>query len=226
MDYANLHNEHLTEWDTRVKNMEAIFDALPFSSFTSLIDVGCGLGASLVAAKRKFTLPENSLLVGLDGQSALENAPTESRPYIHKADLEAPINLNGQKFDIALCLEVAEHLSPQRAPSLVKDLTDLSDVIVFSAAMPLQGGVGHINERLASYWVGLFERSGFGCFDCLRFNLSSDSFPWFRQNLLLFIKKSSPVARELSKVGIRESFSGNYYCWDLMEGVFYNYKAL
>jgi hypothetical protein len=90
-------------------------------------------------------------------------------------------------FDLCLCLEVAEHLKPNRAEGLVKFLCSLSDRVLFSAAIPLQGGVGHVNERWQSYWAELFKRHGFGAArrqpdirDCSEVEL------WYRQNVVLY----------------------------------------
>jgi hypothetical protein len=60
-------------------------------------------------------------------------------------DLESPIRLE-RTFDLAISMEVAEHLSPGRAPSFVDDLTGLAAVVLFSTAIPGPGGIGHINE--------------------------------------------------------------------------------
>jgi hypothetical protein len=73
---------------------------------------------------------------------------------------EPPARLSGV-FDIALCLEVAEHVPAHLAPRLVAFLTSLSPVVVFSAATPGQGGQSHINEQPPSYWSRLFNSDGF-----------------------------------------------------------------
>lgn len=56
-----------------------------------------------------------------------------------------------RRFDLAMTIEVAEHLTPVRADSFVEDLTRLSDVVLFSAAIPAQGGINHVNEQWQSY---------------------------------------------------------------------------
>jgi len=54
--------------------------------------------------------------------------------------------LHLDKVDLAVCLEVAEHVEKIHAKDLVETLTEASDVILFSAAIPKQGGQGHVNE--------------------------------------------------------------------------------
>lgn len=60
-------------------------------------------------------------------------------------DVGAPIELH-RRFDLVLCLEVAEHLPASAADTLVRSLTGLGNVIAFSAAIPFQGGANHVNE--------------------------------------------------------------------------------
>lgn len=102
------------------------------------------------------------------------------------ADLEQPLPPVG-KFDLAVSLEVAEHLSPGRAPSFVSDLCRLAPVILFSAAIPGQGGTGHRNEQWPAYWVDLFEAEDFRCSGALRWAIWDDERieNWYRQNLLV-----------------------------------------
>jgi hypothetical protein len=104
-----------------------------------------------------------------------------------RADLEQPLQME-ERFDLAISLEVAEHLSSARAPGFVEDLTHLSDVILFSAAIPGQGGTNHLNEQWLSYWVEQFSRFDYQKIDILRpIILKNSSIPYFyRQNSLLF----------------------------------------
>lgn len=105
-------------------------------------------------------------------------------------DLDAPIRLD-RTFDLAICLEVAEHLTPGRAESLVNDLVSLAPVVAFSAAIPGQGGTNHSNERWPSYWRDLFSLAGFDAIDWLRTsNWRNEEIEWwYRQNLILYVKR-------------------------------------
>lgn len=91
-------------------------------------------------------------------------------------------------FDLALCLEVAEHLPESQAAELVGDLCETADVVVFSAAIPYQGGHGHLNEQWPEYWCDLFLAHGYACSEDLRWEFWNDPQvePWYRQNLLVF----------------------------------------
>jgi len=90
-----------------------------------------------------------------------------------------------------MTLEVAEHLSPEAASTFVKSLVSASDFILFSAAIPLQGGVRHLNEQWPDYWAGLFREQGYVVVDCVRQKIWNEtSIPvWYRQNILMFVKE-------------------------------------
>ena len=91
-----------------------------------------------------------------------------------------------------MTLEVAEHLSPARADSFVEDLTKLSDVILFSAAIPAQGGTNHVNEQWQSYWAQKFSRLGYVAIDCIRPKVWEDTALdiHYRQNIFMYVKSS------------------------------------
>jgi hypothetical protein len=94
------------------------------------------------------------------------------------------------RYDLAISLEVAEHLPPTAAAGFVSLLADLSDFVLFSAAVPGQGGVGHVNEQWPDYWISLFAGHGYSCLDVIRKRIWDDeSIPlWYRQNILLFVR--------------------------------------
>lgn len=150
---------------------------------TSVVDVGCGNGYWL-SAFRGCGAKE---ILGIDGhhvdQSILEIAPEEFLAW----DLETPVSV-GRRFDLVVSLEVAEHLSEEAADSYVETLVSLGPVVLFSAAVPNQGGVNHVNEQWPHYWSEKFQRYGYSAIDCLRYRFWDDSDVnwWYAQNILLF----------------------------------------
>jgi hypothetical protein len=121
------------------------------------------------------------------------------------------INLNQpfktpQRFDLAMSLEVAEHLEKDAAEGFVHSLTDAADVVLFSAAFPDQGGSNHINERPHSYWAKLFAQKGYIPFDMFRPYLwgESDVCFWYKQNAFLYVKDGSDFCLELHRRGLNE----------------------
>jgi len=104
-------------------------------------------------------------------------------------DLANPLPDVG-KFDAVVCLEVAEHLRPARARTFIHDLCDLTTpdgYVIFSAAIPGQGGTGHLHERWPVYWSKLFNENGFAVNSDFRFGIWDDDRieNWYRQNLMI-----------------------------------------
>lgn len=93
-------------------------------------------------------------------------------------------------FDLALCLEVAEHLPETSAEGLVDGLCGLAPVVVFSAAIPGQGGHRHVNEQWPAYWARMFEARGYIGSGALRYEIWNDARvePWYRQNLCVYVQ--------------------------------------
>jgi hypothetical protein len=86
---------------------------------------------------------------------------------------------------------VAEHLPESRAASFVNSLTNLGPVVLFSAAIPCQGGDGHINEQWPGYWAELFARSGFVAIDCIRSRVwdNEQVAYYYAQNMVLYVSR-------------------------------------
>lgn len=150
----------------------------------SVVDVGCGLGTWLAV----FTGSGVPEILGIDGDHVdptnLDIPPVRFLAH----DLSRPLSLD-RTFDLAVSLEVGEHLPSDRAPSYVEDLTRLSSFVLFSAAIPFQGGTNHVNEQWPEYWAALFEQWGFAPVDCIRGEVWSDERVewWYAQNTLLFV---------------------------------------
>ncbi len=157
-----------------------------FPGATSVLDVGCGAGEWLSMFSRHGVAE----ITGIDGHYAGDTLLQIPRDCFCEIDLNEPFHL-GRRFDLAISLEVAERLSPQRGPGLVVDLCDAADVIIFSAAIPGQGDTMHIHEQWQSYWARLFERHGYKPFDVLRPKLWSDTRVewWYAQNILCFVNQ-------------------------------------
>lgn len=148
----------------------------------SVVDIGCGAGAWLAA----FQAVGVGDILGLDGGAPAETLAIAPESF-RSVDLERPIRLQ-RRFDLALSLEVAEHLPPERGPGLIADLVALADLVLFSAALPGQGGTNHINERPASYWAGIFAAHGYTAHDVIRPRIwtQADIPFWYRQNIFVY----------------------------------------
>lgn len=151
----------------------------------SVVDVGCGEGAWLA----EFAAA-GCRCVGIDGPQVDPARLLVPRDAFLEHDLEQPLSLDGDRFDLAVSLEVAEHLSPARADGFVDELTWLSDRVLFSAAVPGQGGYGHVNEQPHDYWIRRFEDCGYAVTALFqrRFADVEAVASWYRANLLLFVR--------------------------------------
>lgn len=119
-----------------------------------LIDLGCGCGVYADAFRRK-----GAEVVAVDG---VRPPPEESFPGpIEVRDLTAPFSNPWGKFDMALCLEVAEHIPEPFSETFLANITQFSDRLLMSAAQPGQGGHHHVNEQPKRYWVQKLARHGF-----------------------------------------------------------------
>lgn len=147
-------------------------------SANSVVDVGGGEGWWAAEFAR---LGVRAVSIDDDAASVLASG-VEHLSY----DLRNGLPPNLGSFDLALCLEVTEHLDPRTGERLVAALCSHSPVVLFSAGIPGQGGHGHVNEQWPAYWVECFERSGFSCSGALRWQFWRDDrvASWYRQNLL------------------------------------------
>ena len=155
-----------------------------------VIDIGCGIGTWLKVCKNYSV----SQVVGLDGQHVLESGQlmldiTEFIP----TNLETiSCNSNTDFYDLAICLEVVEHLEASKSQEIVDYLCKCSNIILFSAAIPGQTGENHLNEQYPQYWQTLFEKNGFSFYDIRDKFWDNHAVEWwYRQNIFIVAKNSS-----------------------------------
>lgn len=151
----------------------------------SVIDVGCGIGAWLSVWKKKGIKE----VMGIDGEYVDISKLLIEKSEFKVHNLEKSFTLN-KKYELVTCLEVAEHLPEQCAESFICNLCMLGDVILFSAAIPGQGGTNHLNEQYPDYWTRIFGSYGFIPIDCIRLRVwdNSNIMWWYRQNIVFFVK--------------------------------------
>ena len=154
----------------------------------SAIDIGCGVGTWLsICLENGF-----DEVVGIDGDYVNKSLLRIPEDSFIASDLSNDfVSLVNKKFDLAINLEVAEHLEEKRADSFVTSLTALSDVILFSGAVPFQGGVSHVNEQWPDYWVKKFRAQGYYPLDIIRPLVWEDKkiVDHYRQNIIVFSTK-------------------------------------
>lgn len=157
----------------------------------SVLDVGCGYGAWLSVFKRAGA----RRVKGLDGQWVDRTRLAISAEEFEATDLTAEWAVPA-RFDVAVCLEVAEHLPAGAARRLVRNLVRAAPAVLFSAALPGQGGTHHINEQWPEYWDGLFDEYGFERLDPFRRHVWQDPrVAWYyQQNLYAYVSREALAA--------------------------------
>ncbi|MBS1731254.1 MAG: class I SAM-dependent methyltransferase [Bacteroidetes bacterium] len=153
----------------------------------SIVDVGCGLGAFLSVFK------ENGVkeILGIDGKWVDQSRLCIDPSQFEIKNIDEPFALD-KKFDVAICLEVAEHIAETHADIFLNNLSALSDILIFSAALKNQGGQNHINEQPFSYWQEKLKKLGFIFYDPFRelFWNNSKIYWWYRQNIFLVARET------------------------------------
>ena len=98
--------------------------------------------------------------------------------------------MSDAEFDLVVSLEVGEHINPVHTDVFVDNLCTHSDAILFSAAVPGQGGLSHVNEQDYAFWRQRFSARGYRLFDFIRPRLGScyQVEPWYRYNCLFFAR--------------------------------------
>ncbi len=152
----------------------------------SVVDVGCGTGVWLSVFQELGV----QTILGVDGRY-VDRASLEIAPDCFQAANLAETLVLPRTFDLVMSLEVAEHLPAAAAEGFIRSLTRLGPAVLFSAAIPFQGGTGHVNEQWPAYWTRLFAQHDFVPLDWLRAEVweNAEVDWWYAQNLLLFVAR-------------------------------------
>lgn len=161
----------------------------------SIIDVGCGTGEWLNVWQNDFGKKD---IKGIEGDYVKKEMFKIDPSKIDVHDLKLPYQAY-RKYDLAMSLEVGEHLPTESSEQFVKTLVGLSDVILFSAALPAQGGTYHINEQYPEFWAAIFKKYNYLPVDYLRekiWNIDGIEY-WYKQNIMIYI-----AANKINDYGI------------------------
>jgi hypothetical protein len=163
----------------------------------SVLDVGSGTGTWLKA----FEEAGIQEYCGLDGNYVDRSQMQIPAEKFMATDLNKPWTL-GKKYDLVISLEVAEHLPESSADAFVESLVNHGDTILFSAAIPGQGGQGHRNEQWPEYWQRKFSKHGFYFHDVIRPRIWDNEKVnwWYRQNIFLVNRNKENSTQALAKV--------------------------
>lgn len=181
-------------------------EILRLTSAKSVVDVGCGTGTWLKAFR------DNGVddLVGVDGPHVDRSSLRFSADHFVVHDLRTALRMD-RTFDLAISLEVGEHLPESAAQAFVTSLVGLAPVVVFGAAIPFQGGTGHVNERWPDYWRDLFEQFGYQPVDVLRkrFWREDRIVPCYVQNTIIYAADPRALVAHLNEASSDALFRGS-----------------
>jgi glycosyltransferase involved in cell wall biosynthesis/SAM-dependent methyltransferase len=153
------------------------------------LDIGCGPGMHV---RVMDSLGVDSLGVELDTRA--------THPLIKNQSL---LELHGKyTADLVMSLEVAEHIDAQYVDSIVQNMVESIEpggTLVWTAAHPGQGGIGHINCQPKEYWVEKFTAQGLIRDETLENEIKQEMLQgyhmgWFIMNLLVFRKNACKTA--------------------------------
>lgn len=152
----------------------------------SVVDIGCGVGTWLSVFQKNGVID----VLGVDGEWVNAEQLFIPRERFIPKDFEKPFTIK-KKADLVVCLEMAEHIPDTSADGLVESLVRIAPVVLFSAAIPLQEGVHHINEQWPSYWAERFKKHGYIPVDCIRRNIWTNENVrfWYAQNTFLYVNE-------------------------------------
>ncbi|MGH9450709.1 MAG: class I SAM-dependent methyltransferase [Terriglobia bacterium] len=187
MPAANYTTEfYEANWRGSLRSAEEVIPVvLEFIQPQRVVELGCGVGAWLSVLKRHGAAE----VIGVDGDYVNREKMFIPAEEFIVHNLEKPFRI-GRSFDLAISLEVAEHLPQSSADAFVRSLTTLAPVVLFSAAIPFQGGTHHVNEQWPDFWADIFRAQGFETIDCLRRRLWENERVewWYAQNVLIYAR--------------------------------------
>jgi SAM-dependent methyltransferase len=185
VDYNdNFHKVHFQNSIDSANEIVPLF--LSYFKPKNVLDIGCGLGTWLSIFEQN-----QCEVFGIDGDYVKPKDLVIDQNKFKAYDLNTSYSLE-KKFDLAISLEVAEHIFPENAKIFIDSMCLHSDIVLFSAAVPGQEGTMHYNEQYNEYWIDLFSQNGYQCVDFLRHKIWNNHKIswWYRQNILIFIKKT------------------------------------
>lgn len=193
----NIENYYISEKECpRHSAKEVIHLILELLQPKQVIDIGCNTGTWLSVFKECGVED----IWGIDGDWIDKKKLQIPEDRFLSFDLTKPFRVDRQ-FDLVVSLEVAEHLPSECAKTFIDSLVKLGPVILFSAAIPFQGGTHHINEQWPDYWVKHFQEKEYVVIDCIRKKIwqNANVLWWYAQNILMFVRQDYLESHPLLK---------------------------
>lgn len=130
----------------------------------TVLDAGCAMG-HLVAALRDLGVEAYGIDVS---EYAISQVRDDIKPYCVVGSLTDPLpDTLPHKYDLVITIEVLEHLYAENGITAIRNLSQLSDTIIFSSTPDDFSDPTHLNVQQREYWARLFAAEGF--FDNLNY---------------------------------------------------------
>lgn len=146
---------------------------------STVIDIGCGPGIYVDSLRN----------LGLDAQGIDTDKRVHGRPHLR---CQSMFDLDDTKYDLVICMEVAEHIDEKFENQIVEKVSAaVGKTLIWTAALPGQGGTGHINCRPKEYWAEKLAGQGLVRDinkeqDLIEYAKNGYHMGWFANNLLFF----------------------------------------
>ena len=160
--------QHLARW---------ISDTL---SPSTVLDIGCGPGIYVDALRTH----------GIQARGVDIDERVKDKPYLKYQSVFDLVDTD--LADTVICLEVAEHIDERSAEQVAAQVARcVGKTLIWTAAQPEQGGIGHINCQPKEYWDAKLTACGLvrnhtAEAAMLEFITSGPHMGWFRNNVMLF----------------------------------------
>ncbi len=181
------YEQELRDWDDHEAEVASLLAEYLADTYQpdTVVDIGCGSGTYLT-----FFEDMGVGVLGIDGEST-GGFVLKPENFIQH-DLRKKLILD-EKYDMAICLEVIEHLQPEYEDVMMDSICDASDLIIFSAAKEGQVGTNHYNCQNKPHWLAHFLARGFAQDEeetdkLLLYMNSLEAFqktPWLIENIMV-----------------------------------------
>lgn len=182
--YASLNKEESDQAKMLAKILTKLYNP------KSVVDIGCGTGLYLAPFNIEIKYGVDISAVAFDPELKKES----SRNLIVK-DLTKPKAIP-LKTDLAICLEVVEHVGDENVEVLMDNIVSASDILVVTSAPPGQAGLNHVNCQPQEYWQKKFEARGFHRdyhdeYQIVSYLMGVPHTVWIIRNLMVYKKNES-----------------------------------
>ncbi|MGH8987686.1 MAG: glycosyltransferase [Acidimicrobiales bacterium] len=121
---------------------------------TTVFDAGCGVGFLVEALWDRGVEAHGRDI----SNYAISKVRDDAREYCHVGSVAEPID---GTYDLAVCIDVLEHLEPDEADRAIAQVTAASDRVLFSSAPVETREPTHRTVRPPVYWLRRFAHHGF-----------------------------------------------------------------